>query len=167
MSGGVVEVRPATVADDLVAAGRMVQRAYFALPGYPRDPGYDEEIGDVAGRLSTTTVLLALRDGEVVGCATYVAEHTHEHAEHDDPEAATFRAFAVAPEAQGAGVGGRMLEWLAARALADGKRRIRIHTLECMPAAQRLYERAGYRRDPEQDEVWDGIVGLAYVADLV
>lgn len=162
-----IEVRPATADDDLAAAGRVVQRAYFAIPGYPRDPDYDEEIGDVAGRMDGATVLLAVRDGEIVGCATYIAEHHHPHAEHDDPEAATFRAFAVAPEAQGAGVGGRMLQWLTERAAVDGKRRIRIHTLDCMTAAQRTYERAGYRRDPQHDEEWDGILGLAYVADVV
>ncbi|MFZ4719491.1 MAG: GNAT family N-acetyltransferase [Ilumatobacteraceae bacterium] len=162
-----LELRSARSDDDLGAAGGVVQRAYFAIPGYPRDPVYDEEIGDVAGRMDAATVLLALRDGVVVGCATYIAEHDHPHAEHDDPEAATFRAFAVAPEAQGAGVGSMMLEWLSAQAVADGKPRIRIHTLECMTAAKRTYERAGYRRDPERDEDWDGVLGLAYVLDLV
>lgn len=162
-----IEVRVATADDDLLAAGRVVQEAYFALPGYPRDPDYDVEIGDVAGRARHAVVVLALLDGAIVGCASYVAEHTHEHAEHDDPEAATFRAFAVAPAAQGTGVGAAMLTWIRDRAVADGKRRIRIHTLESMPAAQRLYARAGYRRDPAGDEDWDGIVGLAYVLDLV
>lgn len=162
-----LEVREATPDDDLVAAGRVVQAAYFALPGYRRDDEYDAHLGDVAARAGDAVVLLALLDGEVVGCATYVAEHTSPHAEHDDPGAASFRAFGVSPQAQGAGVGAAMLAWIEARALADGKRRVRIHTLESMPAAQRLYARHGYVRAPEHDEVWDGIVGLAFVRHLV
>lgn len=162
-----LEICEAAPGDDLAAAGRVVQGAYFALPGYPRDEEYDAHLGDVAARAADAVVVLALLDGEVVGCATYVADHTNPHAEHDDPGAASFRAFGVSPTAQGAGVGAAMLEWIARRAMADGKQRIRIHTLESMPAAQRLYARHGYVRDPEHDEDWDGIVGLAYVCHLV
>ena len=56
MSG--IEVRPARPDDDLAAAGRVVQRAYFAIPGYPRDPDYDEQLGDVAGRMDGTADVL-------------------------------------------------------------------------------------------------------------
>lgn len=161
-----VEVREARPDDDLAAAGRIVQDAYFALPGYPREPDYDRQLGDVASRMGDAVVALAFLDDRVVGCLTYVADHTSPHAEHDDPEAASFRAFGVHPDAQGRGVGTAMLEWISARARADGRARVRIHTLESMPAAQRTYTRFGYVRDPEHDEDWDGIKGLAFVLDL-
>jgi GNAT superfamily N-acetyltransferase len=67
---------------------------------------------------------------------------------------------------QGQGVGAAMLEWIVGRARRDGRHRIRIHTLESMPGAQRAYARFGYVRDPEHDEDWDGIKGLAYVLHL-
>lgn len=164
--GGRVEVREARADDDLAAAGRVVQDAYFALPGYPREPDYDRQLGDVESRMGNAVVALAFLDGGIVGCVTYVADHTNEHAEHDDAHAASFRAFGVLPAAQGRGVGTAMLEWISARARSDGRSRVRIHTLESMPAAQRTYARFGYVRDPEHDEDWDGIRGLAFVLDL-
>ena len=105
-------------------------------------------------------------DGRIVGCLTYAAHHTLPDAEHDDPEAATFRYFAVDPTAQGQGIGEAMVRWVFDRARADGKRRIHIHTLIPMVGAQRLYERLGFVRHPEDDAEWDGVKGLAYLADV-
>ena len=142
-----------------------MQSTYLQLPGYPRDDAYDVELAAVAERAVRSDVVLAL-DGElIVGCLTYVAGHTDPAYEFADQEAASFRYFAVSPAAQGCGVGQAMVEWCIARARADGKPRLRIHTLESMPAAQRLYERIGFRRDLSTDEVWDGIKGIGYVFD--
>jgi len=151
--------------DDASAAGKVVQSTYLQLPGYPHDDEYDETLAAVAERVAGSAVVVALDGAEIVGCLTYVADHTDSAHEFADQEAASFRYFAVSPSAQGSGVGKAMVEWCIARARADGKPRIRIHTLESMPAAQRLYERIGFRRDPATDEVWDGIKGIAYVFD--
>lgn len=161
-----LDVRLISSTDDRAAIGALVQRAYFALPGYPRDREYDQTLADIAGREQDAEVAVATLDGVVVGCVTYVADHTNPHAEHSDPDAASFRAFAVDPTAQGRGVGEAMLHWIIQRALSDGRHRVRLHTLESMPGAQRLYQRLGYQRDPQHDEVWDGIKGLAYVLHL-
>jgi hypothetical protein len=48
----------------------------------------------------------------------------------------------------------------------QGWARLRIHTLEAMPAAQRLYLRKGFVHDPDNDQDWDGILGIAYVMHL-
>jgi GNAT superfamily N-acetyltransferase len=161
-----IEVRPLRDSDDATAIGALVQRAYFALPGYPRDPEYDASLADVAGRAAEAVVVVAVADGVAVGCVTYVPEHTNPHAEHDDPAAASFRAFAVDPAVQGQGVGRALLDWISAEARRTGRARVRIHTLESMPGAQRLYAHYGYVRDPDGDEDWDGIKGLAYVLHL-
>jgi GNAT superfamily N-acetyltransferase len=110
--------------------------------------------------------VVAELDGRIVGCLTYAADHTLPDAEHDDPEAATFRYFAVDPGVQGRGVGEAMVRWVFDRARADGKPRVHIHTLVVMRGAQRLYERLGFVRHPEDDANWDGVIGLAYVADV-
>lgn len=143
----------------------MVQGTYLQLPGYPRDDEYDEALAAVAKHSMDSDIVVAVDGDRIVGCLTYVAHHTNPHAEFDDPDAASFRYFAVSPAAQGRGVGKAMVEWCIARARADGKHRLRIHTLESMPAAQRLYERLGFQRDPENDEDWDGIKGIAFVFD--
>lgn len=152
--------------DDASAAGKVVQSTYLHLPGYPRDDVYDEALAAVADRAKVSDIVIALDGDRIVGCLTYIADHTHTDFEFaDDSEASSFRYFAVDPSAQGKGVGKAMVEWCIARARDDGLRRVRIHTLESMPAAQRLYERIGFRRDPDNDEDWDGIKGIAYVFD--
>ena len=158
-----VEVRPITPDDDAKAAGAIVQQAYFALPGYPRDPEYDVLLVDVPTRAVEAQVVVAVDDGRIVACLTYVADHTNVHAEFDDADAASFRYFGVDPSVQGAGVGEAMVQWCIAEARRTGKHRLRIHTLESMPGAQRLYLRMGFERDPDNDEDWDGIKGLAFV----
>ena len=159
-------VREASAADDLAAAGEVISTAYFALPGYPHDQEYDQIIADVAARVGESVVVLALLDDRVVGCLTYVPDHHDPHAEFHDPEGASFRYFGVAPGVQGRGVGQAMVEWCVQRARADGRQRLRIHTLESMPAAQRMYLRQGFLRDPDNDEEWDGIKGIAFVLHL-
>jgi GNAT superfamily N-acetyltransferase len=161
-----VTVRPLAADDDHDAVGRIVQAGYFDLPGYPHEEHYDEEISRVAHRDPASLVVVAEVEGRIVGCLTYAADRGNADAEHDDPDAATFRFFAVDPSAQGKGVGESMVRWVFEQARADGKTRVHIHTLTMMHGAQRLYERLGFVRVPDDDEDWDGVVGLAYLADV-
>ena len=161
-----LEVRDLRPDDDSVAVGTIVQHAYFRLPGYPRDDEYDLMLGDVAGRALDSRVVVAVLDRKVVGCLTYVADMNGAHGEFDDDDAASFRYFGVDPSAQCSGVGQAMVQWCIDTTRAAGRRRIRIHTLESMPGAQRLYLRMGFVRDPDNDEEWDGIKGLAFVVHL-
>jgi GNAT superfamily N-acetyltransferase len=160
-----IVVRKLQPGDDAAAAGKVVQETYLQLPGYPRDDVYDEALAAVAARAVTSEIVVAVDGDRIIGCLTYVVHHTSPDYEFDDPEGASFRYFAVARSEQGRGVGAAMVQWCIERARSDGKRRLRIHTLESMPAAQRLYERLGFRRDPANDEDWDGIKGIAYVFD--
>lgn len=160
-----VTVRLLQEGDDVVAAGVVVQSTYLQLPGYPRDDEYDGALAAVAERSRQSDIVVAIEGDQIIGCLTYVADHTDPAYEFTDPDGASFRYFAVSPTAQGRGVGKGMVEWCIARARADGKHRLRIHTLESMPAAQRLYERIGFRRDLANDQDWDGIKGIAYVLD--
>ncbi len=161
-----IEVRPAREGDDLDEAGRIVHRSYVSLPGHPHDPEYDHQLTQAEARMVDTVVVLGFLDDELVGCLTYVPDHANPHAEHGDPGAATFRYFGVRPEVQGRGVGAAMVQWCADRARADGLQRLRIHTLSTMHGAQRLYEHLGFLREPDRDEDWDGILGIAYVLHL-
>lgn len=161
-----IEVRRATADDDLERAGDVVRAGYLGLAGYPRDDDYDHHIGQVRHRLDEADVVLAFDGDRIVGCLTFALHHDNPHAEHGDVDAATFRYFAVDPAAQGRGVGDAMVQWCIDAARAGGKQRIVIHSLEVMTAAHRLYERRGFRRAPERDEDWDGIVGLAFVLEV-
>jgi ribosomal protein S18 acetylase RimI-like enzyme len=85
----------------------------------------------------------------------------------EGPEEAEIRALAVAPEAQGAGLGRRLLAAVIARATAAGIRRVLLLTQPDMKAAQHLYEQVGFTRLPDRD--WSpepGLTLLAYALGL-
>ena len=105
-----LKVRELQPDDDAVEAGALVQGAYFRLPGYPRDDEYDLRLGDVASRAQDALVVVAVDDGQLVGCLTYLADMSGPHGEFDDADAASFRYFGVHPSAQGSGVGVAMVQ---------------------------------------------------------
>lgn len=85
----------------------------------------------------------------------------------EGPEEAEIRALAVAPDAQGTGLGRRLLAAVIARAAATGIRRVLLLTQPDMKAAQHLYEQVGFTRLPDHD--WSpepGLTLLAYALDL-
>jgi GNAT superfamily N-acetyltransferase len=160
-----MQVRRLIPGDDTVRAGQLVQAAYFALDDYPHEDAYDAMLAAVAERADGVAVAVD-DDGSIVGCLTLVTDTTSEHSEFDDPDATEFRFFGVDPATQGRGVGEALVQWVIDETRRLGRKRIRIHTLVPMTAAQRLYARMGFVRDPALDENWDGIIGLAYVLHL-
>lgn len=78
-----------------------------------------------------------------------------------------FRMLAVAPEAQGRGVGEALTRFCVARFREVGAVAVVLSTLPEMHAARRLYERLGFQRLPERDwEPYPGIPLIAYRKDL-
>jgi ribosomal protein S18 acetylase RimI-like enzyme len=82
------------------------------------------------------------------------------------PDDARFRLLAVDPAARGRGVGRALVQACLDRARAAGKRRMTLHTTEWMAVARAMYERAGFRREPEGDVQLPGVALIAYAADL-
>jgi ribosomal protein S18 acetylase RimI-like enzyme len=77
------------------------------------------------------------------------------------------RMLAVAPAAQGRGVGRALVAECIARTRAGGRTGIALYTRPFMTAAHRLYESLGFRRVPERD--WEFEPGewlWAYRRDL-
>jgi len=103
--------------------------------------------GDAAGILGTITL-------EPYGPASELAR---------DQTEADLRAFAVAPQAQGLGVGRQLLLAAIDHAAARGLRVLRLCTRPPMKAAQHLYAGAGFSRTPELDfEPLPGVPLRAY-----
>jgi GNAT superfamily N-acetyltransferase len=76
---------------------------------------------------------------------------------------AEIRALAVAPGEQGRGTGTALLNAVIGRARQSGVRELLLLTQQEMKTAQRMYERAGFRRIPDRD--WspaEGVLLLAY-----
>lgn len=157
-------------------AGDLTVQAYRTL-GDAGDEGaahlprstlapYERELRDIAGRRDISEIFVAEVGGRVVGCVTFV-DGLKALSEVDDPDAATVRMLGVAAEARGRGVGEALMRECIDRARQSGRKRVRLDTRPSMTSAQRLYERLGFRRDPDHD--WSpapGILLLGYVLDL-
>ena len=156
-------VRP----EEYDALAALTVSAYQALLGPDLDRGYVAELADVAGRAAVVDVLVAVDDdGRLEGGIAYISG-PGPLAWFDDPAEAGMRMLAVVPAAQGRGVGARLIAACVERAAGAGKARLLLHTTAPMVAAHRLYERAGFRRDPDRDHVLDGgLLLLAYVLNL-
>ena len=144
-----IEIRSAQ-AEEYAEVADLVIAGYATLSDSAADVGYESVIRDVATRVRTADVLVAILDGEIVGSVTFVGGPGPQ-AEFDDPEAATIRMLAVAPAARGHGVGSALIASCIERARALRRRRVLLDTRESMTAAHRLYESAGFVRDPALD----------------
>jgi ribosomal protein S18 acetylase RimI-like enzyme len=144
-----VEIRPVRP-EEFEPLGRLTVLAYTRLPGHVQEPD-DEALTDVASRAVRALVLAAVEAGDVLGGVTYVDDPGSPLAEHDDPDAAAIRMLAVAPEAQGRGVGRALTESCLTRAREAGRRRVVLHSTPWMTTAHRLYESLGFRRAPDLD----------------
>jgi GNAT superfamily N-acetyltransferase len=149
-------VRP----DEHERLGEITAVAYRAINPAHADADlddYEAELRDVAGRAAGADVLVAVDgDGAVLGGVTYVGDRSSPFAEFDEPEAAGIRMLAVAPAAQGRGVGEALTRACIDRAVAAGRAQMILHSTDWMTTAHRIYERLGFRRDPSLDQHVDG-----------
>jgi GNAT superfamily N-acetyltransferase len=158
------EVRP----DEFDRLADLTVAAYTRIPGVAEDDEYLAELRDVAARVAVVPVLVAVDEdtGDIVGGVTYVPG-PGPFAEQERPDEAGFRALAVDPGVQGAGVGRLLVEACVERARAAGKRRVVLLTMPTMTSAHRLYERLGFRREAANDwEYEPGHLLLGYSLDL-
>lgn len=150
--------------EDHDAVGALTLAAYDAV-GQVSDE-YRQTLTDVAGRQDARTrVLVAVEDDRVLGSVTLV-DGSSQHFEHVGHGDGGFRMLAVAPDAQGRGVGRTLLDAALSHARDAGWRRLVITTMAWMDGAQRLYEANGFTRRPDLDVRFRAGVGLAYQKDL-
>jgi ribosomal protein S18 acetylase RimI-like enzyme len=148
---GPVEIRAARL-DEQEVAGDLCVRAYIE-GGHldPADP-YAETLRDVAARASTTELLVAVRDGAIVGTVT-ICPPESPWAEFCRPGEFEFRFLAVEPESWGSGVAPSLVDACEERARDIGASTIVIGVIEHNAAGHRLYARLGFERCPERDWV--------------
>jgi GNAT superfamily N-acetyltransferase len=147
----VIEVREIRPEEHEVLA-RITLDAYLRVPGVAEHADYLEELADVAGRAAQVPVLVAVdaTDRRVLGGVAYVPG-PGPLAEAEGEDEAGFRMLAVAPDAQGRGVGRALVAACIERARLAGKRRLVLLTLPTMTAAHALYARTGFSRDEAND----------------
>ena len=88
------------------------------------------------GQLDTRHYLVALGDDQILGYGGLC----------DYPDEAFIQTLAVAPSAQGRGLGARLLTALLEEADRRGQRTVSLEVRADNPAAQRLYARHGFAR---------------------
>ncbi|MEA2703986.1 MAG: hypothetical protein QOD63_1931 [Actinomycetota bacterium] len=155
-------------ADEVEQLSRLTVDAFVGLADAVYEDGYLGELADVARRAEEAVVLVAVdvECGDLLGGITYV-DRSGRWSSSDLDGDVELRMLAVAVAAQGRGVAGELVDACIARARAEGKRRILLHTTVWMEAAQRVYRRAGFRRTPENDiHLMPELVLIGFVLDL-
>ncbi|MFJ6756450.1 MULTISPECIES: GNAT family N-acetyltransferase [unclassified Streptomyces] len=144
--------------------GEITAQAYLA-DGHldaNEDDYYLNVLRDVAGRAAVAEVLVAERDGRVLGGVTFAAPGSP-LADIAGPHEAEFRMLAVAREGRGQGAGEALVRACIERArAAEGVTGIVLSTQRSMAGAHRIYARLGFVRVPERD--WAPIPGLTLLA---
>ena len=97
----------------------------------------------------------------VVGCVTFL-ERGSQYAEITQPGEAEFRMLAVAPSAQGLGVGGALVRACLDLAADRGHKAVAICTRDINEVALRMYAKFGFVRLPERD--WSPRPGIGLSA---
>ncbi|MFF8259405.1 GNAT family N-acetyltransferase [Streptomyces virginiae] len=145
---------------DYADLGEITARAYLADGhlDFNEDDAYLNVLRDVAGRAAQAEVLVAERDGQVLGGVTFAAPGSP-LADIAGTDEAEFRMLAVAHAARGQGAGEALVRACIERARAvEGVTGVVLSTQRSMAGAHRIYARLGFVRTPERD--WAPVEGL-------
>jgi ribosomal protein S18 acetylase RimI-like enzyme len=145
---------------ELPAIGDLRVTAY-AAQGFLSDGSHYTDTLRGLGRAGDGQVLAAV-DGEEILGTVMLQEWPHAGHVVRGPGEAEVRALAVAPGAQGRGVGRALLQAVTDRAFRRGVHHLVLCTQPEMSAAQHLYKAAGFRRLPDRD--WCPVPGFTLLA---
>jgi ribosomal protein S18 acetylase RimI-like enzyme len=147
---------------DREAAGDVTVAAYSGFTRGPDDP-YVARLRDAASRDREAELWVATPDDgdEVLGTVTICPDGSPWR-ELARPGEGEFRMLAVAPEAQGRGVGAALAGLVVDRFRELGAAAVVLSSLPEMAAAHRLYARLGFVRVPERD--WRPIPDVSLIA---
>ena len=149
--------------DELAEAGEIRVAAYVADGFMSPDSGYAPTLRAL-GLDGNGAVLVAVaqdEDGPILG-TVMLQPWPHAGQVVAGRDEAEIRALAVIPEARGRGAGDALLRAVIERAAQQGVRHLVLLTQPEMAVAQRLYQRAGFRRLPDRD--WSPVPGVTLLA---
>jgi GNAT superfamily N-acetyltransferase len=145
---------------DIDPARRILRAAYAeyerSFPAANWAP-YLEDILDLEGRADESQLLVAEREGDLVGCVSYfppgskASYPSDSFSERWPDDWGAFRLLAVDPQARGGGVGRRLTDECIDRARRDGAIALGLHTTAPMTVARAMYERMGFERVAQYD----------------
>jgi ribosomal protein S18 acetylase RimI-like enzyme len=150
--------------DELAKVGEIRVAAYVADGFMSPESGYAPTLRAL-GLDGNGTVLVAVApedDSQILG-TVMLQPWPHAGQVVAGRDEAEIRALAVIPEARGRGIADALLQAVIERAARQGVRHLVLLTQPEMLTAQRLYQRAGFRRLADRD--WSpapGMILLAY-----
>lgn len=150
---------------------RVLDRAWSEFDelgrGEPTYQEYRHSVADVRARWSDGVVIVAEREGRIVGTVHYYPPAAGSTGEDWPAGWASFRFLGVDPGERSGGIGRLLAEECIRRAREDGASVLGLHTSEWMFVARDMYERIGFRRYPELDfHPRPGFVVTAYRLEL-
>jgi ribosomal protein S18 acetylase RimI-like enzyme len=152
-----ITIRPARP-EEWDAAGRITVAAYLADNHIDSHTGgYADQLANATTRAEEAELLVAIANDEVVGTVTIVRPGT-KWSEVSREGELEFRMLAVAPEAQGRGIGELLVQAAITRAQEQGAHHLVLSSSQHMTTAHRLYTRQGFTRHPDRD--WHPLPGL-------
>jgi ribosomal protein S18 acetylase RimI-like enzyme len=144
--------------EDYGAIGAVTVAAYQSQLN-ESSASYAEQLRNAEARDLEAELWVAVGpdDREVLGTVTICREGSpwREIAAADEGE---FRMLAVAPQAQGQGIGEALVRHVLDRFREQGATAVALSTTPGMAAAHHLYERLGFVRCPERD--WSPVPGV-------
>ncbi|HXD27414.1 MAG TPA: GNAT family N-acetyltransferase [Arthrobacter sp.] len=146
-----ITIRPATAADypeiARITVDSYLSAGHFEDPEHP----YLQVVQQVAERHAAAEILVAERDGAVIGAVTLVRAG-NPYADIALENELEFRMLVVDPAVQRSGAGRAMMQEIIRRGRAmDGVNAISLTTGSNWMAAQALYTHLGFRNVPERD----------------
>ncbi|MEO3812282.1 GNAT family N-acetyltransferase [Sphaerisporangium sp. B11E5] len=152
---GVMIVRDAHPGE-MPAVGALRVAAYEAEGLLTAHPAYARRLSAL-GADGHGEVLVAVENDQILGTAM-LDPYGPGSELATGPHEAEMRALAVAPEAQGRGIGAALIRAVLDRAAARGATALLLSTQPAMKTAQRLYLSQGFTRLPARD--WAPIPGF-------
>jgi ribosomal protein S18 acetylase RimI-like enzyme len=147
-----VRVRACAGADR--EAVNAVARAAFAQ--YEHDymdwPGFIDSIGRMAELADHADVLVAEREGRIVGAVAHVGPGRPRGAMFPE-DWSVIRMLVVDPAARGQGAGRRLVAGCLRLALEAGAPVVGLHTSPVMASALRMYQAVGFVRDRDLEPI--------------
>ena len=140
----------AAAASELDLVGEMCVASYAAGGHLDPDDDYAKTLRDARARAHSAEVLVAERDGDIVGTVT-ICPPGSPFAEVGMGAESEFRFLAVAPDAWRTGVGEALASACEQRAVERGAPAHVICVIDRNDGAQRFYGRLGFTRLPERD----------------
>jgi GNAT superfamily N-acetyltransferase len=123
---------------------------------------FAQDIANVRGRTIDAQLLVAERDGRIVGSVT-----RYPNWRGAQRDASAIRLLAVPPAERGTGVGRALIERCIELARKEGKERLVVTVAPEMEDARDLYDKLGFERAPDLDhEPAPGVRSTGYALSL-